>query len=83
MKMTVREVIERLEAAARDMSLGLDSPVIVMLCDGTGSEGSHQLQIDTLRFIAEDGSGSRDLAVMIQGTRISTGNKESRRITLA
>lgn len=67
MKMTVREVIERLEAAAQDMELGLDSPMIVMLCDGTDVEGSQELEIDTLTFVSKSDGSSRDFAVMIKG----------------
>lgn len=67
MKMTVREVIERLEAVARGMDLGLDSPVTVMLCDGSGAEGSQEIEVDALRWISDDLTETRDFAVMIQG----------------
>jgi hypothetical protein len=65
-KMTVREVIERLEAAARGLPLGINSPVMVMLCDGTDVNGSRELEIDTLTWVTEGGD-SYDSAAMIKG----------------
>lgn len=65
MKMTVREVIRRLEETAENLPLGQDSPVIVMLCDGTDAEGSRELEIDTLVWFR--GGQPRDAAAMIKG----------------
>jgi hypothetical protein len=65
--MTVREVLERLNAVAQDLPLGLESPVIVMLCDGTDAEGSRELEVDTLTWVNLKTGQDRSHAVMIRG----------------
>lgn len=66
-KMTVREVIRRLEAAAQQLPRGLDTPVIVMLCDGTNAEGSREIEIDMLTWYNKATGEQADDAAMIKG----------------
>src|ERR1700730_12863161 len=66
MKLTIREVLEQLGALASDLPLGLDSPVVVAMCDGRDMEISRELEIDTL--IEVDLAGKvRDAVAMLRG----------------
>jgi hypothetical protein len=66
MKLTVRDVLEQLEAVARDLPLGLDSPVVVAMCDERDMEVSRELEIDTL-FEVDLAGKMRDAAAMLRG----------------
>lgn len=67
MKMTAREVIEQLETIARDLPDGLDTHVIVMLCDGDDATASRELDIDTLTWVSKTTGVETGHAAMIRG----------------